>query len=139
MMSLYILFFLFHMDLHIKAYHLNHWLLSLYAFKYLHYSVTLSSRGWNSCPGVWSDLDLNIEISRVQKQPKFNELYIFHFFFGPVQPGFLVQFFHRRFGKVGEQSSRNLSLFTMAFFGVHHGLSQQLGFNKTKRVISYLR
>ena len=33
------------MDLHIKA--LNHWLLSLYAFKYLPYSVTLSSRGWN--------------------------------------------------------------------------------------------
>ena len=34
-------------DLHMKAYHLNHWLLSLHELKYLHYSVTLSSRGWN--------------------------------------------------------------------------------------------
>ena len=48
----------FPMDLHIKAYHLNHWLLSLYGFKYLHYSVTLSSRGWNPFPGVCSDLDI---------------------------------------------------------------------------------
>ena len=30
-----------------QAYHLNHWLLSLYAFKYLHCSVTLLPRGWN--------------------------------------------------------------------------------------------
>ena len=37
----------FPMDLHIMVYHLNHWLLSLYAFKYLHYSVTLLSQGWN--------------------------------------------------------------------------------------------
>ena len=42
----------FPIDLHIKAYHLNHWLLSLYGFKYLHYSVTLSSLGWNPFP--WS-------------------------------------------------------------------------------------
>ena len=42
------------MDLHIKAYHLNLWLLSFYAFKSLHYSVTLLSRGWNS--------DLNVSI-----------------------------------------------------------------------------
>ena len=32
------------LHLHIKAYHLNNWLLSLYASKYLHCSVTLSSR-----------------------------------------------------------------------------------------------
>ena len=42
----------------IKAYHLNHLLLSLYAFEYLHYSVILSSRRWNPFPGVCSDLDL---------------------------------------------------------------------------------
>ena len=35
----------FPMDLHIKAHHLNHWLFSLYAFKYLHFSVTILSRG----------------------------------------------------------------------------------------------
>ena len=46
------------MDLHRKAYHLNHWLFSLHAFKYLHYSVTLSSRGWNCFFGVCSDLNL---------------------------------------------------------------------------------
>ena len=34
----------FPIDLHIKAYHLNYWLLFLYGFKYLHYSVTLSSQ-----------------------------------------------------------------------------------------------
>ena len=33
------------MDQHIKAYHLNHWLLSLYAYKYLQCSVTLLSQG----------------------------------------------------------------------------------------------
>ena len=44
------------MDLHIKAYHLNHWL--LYDFKYLHYSVTLLSQGLNQFPGVCSDLDI---------------------------------------------------------------------------------
>ena len=33
------------MDLHIKAYNLNHWFLSLYGFQYLHYSVTLLSQG----------------------------------------------------------------------------------------------
>ena len=49
----------FPMDLHIKAYHLNHWLLSLYALKYLHYSVTLSSRGWNWYFGVYSDHNLD--------------------------------------------------------------------------------
>ena len=48
------------MDLHIKAYHLNRWLLSLYGLKYLHFSVTLLSRGWNSFPGVCSDLDIDI-------------------------------------------------------------------------------
>ena len=32
---------LFPMDLHMKAYHFNHWLLSVHEFKYLHYSVTL--------------------------------------------------------------------------------------------------
>ena len=45
-------------DLHIKIYHLNHCLLSLYGFKYLHYSVTLLSRGWNSFPCVCSDFDI---------------------------------------------------------------------------------
>ena len=40
------------MDLHMKAYHLNHWLLSLHQFKYLHYSATLLSRGWNKFFGV---------------------------------------------------------------------------------------
>ena len=45
------------MDLHIKAHHLNHWLLSLYAFKYLHYSVTLSSRGGTNIL-VFTDLNL---------------------------------------------------------------------------------
>ena len=50
----------FPMDLHNKAYHLNHWLLSLYGIKYLHYSVTLLSRGWNSFPGVCSHLDLEL-------------------------------------------------------------------------------
>ena len=34
------------MDLHNKAYNLNHWMLSLYAFKYLQCSVTLLSQGW---------------------------------------------------------------------------------------------
>ena len=34
-------------------------LLSLYAFKYLHYSVILLSRGWNKFFGVCSDLDLD--------------------------------------------------------------------------------
>ena len=48
------------MNLHIKAYQLNHWLLSLYGFKYLHYSVTLLSRGWNLFSGVCSDLDIDI-------------------------------------------------------------------------------
>ena len=43
-----------------KAYHLNHWLLSLHEFKYLHYSVTLLSRGWNYFFGVYSDLDLRL-------------------------------------------------------------------------------
>ena len=33
------------MGLHMKAYHFNHWLLSLHEFRYLHYSVTLLSRG----------------------------------------------------------------------------------------------
>ena len=33
------------MDLHIKAYHLNHWLVSLYAFKYLQYSVKKNCHG----------------------------------------------------------------------------------------------
>ena len=46
------------MDLHVKAYHFNHWLLSLHNLKYLHYSVTFSSRGWNYFFGVCSDLDL---------------------------------------------------------------------------------
>ena len=46
------------MDLHIKAYHLNHWLMSLYVFKYLQCSVTLLSQGWNSYFGVYSDLNL---------------------------------------------------------------------------------
>ena len=45
------------LDLHIKAYHLNHWLLSLYAFKYLHCFVALSSWGWNYFFGVYSQLD----------------------------------------------------------------------------------
>ena len=45
-------------DLHIKAYHLKHWLLSLYGFKYLHYSLILLSQGGNSFPGVCSDLDV---------------------------------------------------------------------------------
>ena len=35
------------MDLYINAYHLNNWLLSMYAFKYLYCSVTLLSQGWN--------------------------------------------------------------------------------------------
>ena len=38
----------FPMDIHIKVYNWNHWLLSLYAFKHLHYSVTLSSGRWIS-------------------------------------------------------------------------------------------
>ena len=46
------------MDLHIKAFHLNHRLLSLYDFRYLHYSVTLSSRRWNPFPSVCSGLNL---------------------------------------------------------------------------------
>ena len=46
------------MDLHIKAYHLNHWLLSLYAFQFLYYPVTLSSRGWNLYFCVYSDLNV---------------------------------------------------------------------------------
>ena len=45
------------MDLHIKAYYLNHWLLSLYAFKALHCSVTLLSKGWNYIFAVYLDLD----------------------------------------------------------------------------------
>ena len=49
------------MDLHIKAYHLNHWLLSLYAFDDIHYSVTLLSRRWNPFPGVCSDLDIELK------------------------------------------------------------------------------
>ena len=49
----------FYIDIHIKAYHLNHKLMSLYDFKYLQYSVTLSSRGWNPYPDVWSDLDVS--------------------------------------------------------------------------------
>ena len=35
----------FPIDLHIKAYDFNHWLLSLHGFKYLHYSVTLCRGG----------------------------------------------------------------------------------------------
>ena len=46
------------MNLHIKAYHLNHWLLSLYALKYLQCSLTLLTRGWNYYFGVYSDLNL---------------------------------------------------------------------------------
>ena len=48
----------FPMGIHIQFYHLKHWLLSLYGVRHLHYSVTLSSRGWNPFPGVCSDLDL---------------------------------------------------------------------------------
>ena len=48
----------FCMDLHVKAYHFNQWLLSLYAFKYLYCSITLSSRGWNWYFSVYSDLNL---------------------------------------------------------------------------------
>ena len=46
------------MDLHSKAYHLNYWLLSLYAFKYPQCCVTLLSQGWNLYFGVYSDLNL---------------------------------------------------------------------------------
>ena len=58
-----------------KAYHLNHWLLCLYEFKYLQYSVTLLSRGWNKFFGVFSDLDLyiyrykHIYLTRIAFQP----------------------------------------------------------------------
>ena len=62
-MTIYILKNKFPLDLHIKAYHLNHWLLSLYGFKYLHFSVTLLSQGWNPFPGVCSDLDLGDSFS----------------------------------------------------------------------------
>ena len=48
----------FPMDLHMKAFHLNHWLLSSHEFKYLHYTVTLLSWGRNKFFGVCSDLDL---------------------------------------------------------------------------------
>ena len=48
----------FSLYLHIKAYHLNHWMLSLYAFKYPHCSVTLLSQGWNYFCYVYSHLDL---------------------------------------------------------------------------------
>ena len=41
-----------------KAYHFNHWLLSLHEFKYLHYSVTFLSMGRNNFFGVCSDLDI---------------------------------------------------------------------------------
>ena len=38
------------MDLHINAYCLNHWLLSLYDLRHLHYSVPLLSRGETHFP-----------------------------------------------------------------------------------------
>ena len=58
------------MDLHIKAYHLNHWLLSLHEFRYLHYSVTLLSRGWNKFFGVCSDLNLSVKYAIMKAKQK---------------------------------------------------------------------
>ena len=58
----------FPMDLHIKAYHLNHWLLSLYGFRYLLYSVIPLSQGWNSFPGVCSDLDIRYDLEFGESQ-----------------------------------------------------------------------
>ena len=43
-----------------KPSHLNHWLWSQYAFRFLNYSVTLLSQGRNPFSGVRSDLDLKI-------------------------------------------------------------------------------
>ena len=62
------------MDLHIKAYHFNHWLLSLYAIKYLHCSVTLLSRGWNKFFGVYSDLDIQDPHGNFEMLSRLNKL-----------------------------------------------------------------
>ena len=64
------------MDLHIKAYPWNHWLLSLYAFKYLQRSVTLLSRGGTNILVITQTLMYKVTIHLVCPYQNLLTLYV---------------------------------------------------------------